>query len=192
MNGFSPTIPVGLLWTLARWAMPPRVEFGSPVQRQKKESTCHYHVPIKLCPRFKIGPGTMPNCRIFLDRYSGDIVSESIRLCWGDACFSEISERENLYKDEMFLVPIAWREEEKNDGNAYITDTRYFKNEGEKVHALTPDRSKHRFKLRVKSGKYERASPHFYLLRVPVGVSNGHFTVEIEYEGEGTRGMSTT
>lgn len=167
--------------------MPPVIDFGSPVQRQKDEAECHYHVPIKIFPRLKIGPATLGGCWIYMDRYEGDEIIDKIRLCWGDTAFEPVSNATALINGQVALVPIVWRSENNNERRAFITDMRFF-DKKEKYYPLLPDRAKHRFKLRVKCGKFERTSDHFYLIRVPVGTSNGHFTVEIEYEGEGSRG----
>ncbi|KKK74665.1 hypothetical protein LCGC14_2881480, partial [marine sediment metagenome] len=69
----------------------------------------------------------------------------------------------------------------------HIADLNFLRGEAQ-VNALEPDGSKHRFRLRVKCGRREWSSPHFYFIRVPEEASNGHFVVEVIYEGEGTQG----
>lgn len=169
--------------------MPPVIDFGSPVQRQKDEADCHYHIPIKIYPCLlkKIGPATLGGCWVFMDRYNGSNLIDRIRLCWGDAAFESTREEVALRKEHVVLVPIVFRSEKDNERRAFITDSRYFL-KNERPYPLDANRSKHRFKLRVKSGGFESTSPNFYIIRVPVGRSNGHFTVEIEYEGEGSVG----
>jgi hypothetical protein len=97
-------------------------------------------------------------------------------------------EFEMLRKGYVSLVPIAWRSESDLEGFGYFTDTRYVANQ-EKTYPIENTRDKYRFKLLVKSGSFANSSPQFYLIRCPSTPSNGHFVLEIEYEGEGTRGI---
>jgi hypothetical protein len=167
--------------------MPPVIRFHSPAQRSKDEAISFWHIPISIERRFKIGPGILPGCRVYLDRFEGGIVSNRILLQWGDACFGgQVGERATLTVHEILLVPICRRSENDESGEAYIADSRLLSNT-ESAYPLQPDRRKNRFKLRIKSGKKEFVSPYTYLIRVPKKKGNGHFVVEIEYEGEGSQ-----
>src|SRR5947209_3270773 len=81
------TIPVGLIMSALRFILPPRVAFGSPVQRAKDQLVSYWHIPISLHRCLKVGPGELPRCQVYLDRLDGGQVTETIRLQWGDAWF---------------------------------------------------------------------------------------------------------
>lgn len=164
--------------------MPTIVVFGSPVQRWKKEGESLWHIPVTIRPWLKFGPAGIDDCAFYLDEYEKGEIVDKISLAVGDAAFQNVSERVQLVKDRVFLIPVAWRSESDESMNGHITDTRFF-GKGERAYPLSPDRKKRRYRLRVKYGKKKQESPHFYLLRVPKTRSNGHFVLEIEYEGEG-------
>ena len=166
--------------------MPPVVVFGSPVQRSKEEAESLWHIPATLHRSYRVGPTTLDDCAFYLDEYEGNECVISMPLMVGDVSFTSLQERVQLVTDRVFLVPVAWRSEKDGDMCGYITDTRYFIHK-KRFHLLSPDRKKHRYRLRVKYGNQSQISPHFYLLRVPTISSNGHFVLEIEYEGEGSR-----
>lgn len=168
--------------------MPPIINFGSPVQRSKNEKESLWQVPVVIYPRIlrKIGPATLPGCFFYLDAYEGDKCTNRILLSVGDVAFSNPTPLGNLIAGEVALVPIAWRSEEIGEKCGFIADRRFFEKK-ERAYPLPPDRKKRRYRLRVKSGRWERQSPHFYLLRVPESASNGHFVLEIEYEGAGSQ-----
>jgi hypothetical protein len=168
--------------------MPPRIDFGSPVQRAKSELESFWHVPIKLHPRWWIGTSSLVNCRAYLDVYEGGHCKERIRLCWGDQTYKEREDYEHLRRGHVSLAPVAWRTELGEDRNGYFADARLVKSDQqERVHPISNTRVKYRFRLRIKSETFWAESPHFYQVRCPPISSNGHFIVEIEYEGEGTQ-----
>ncbi len=182
-------VPAGPLTWLVSNMCPPIIEFGSPVQRSKNEQESMWHVPIKLRRRIwgKIGPATLSLCRVFLDQYDGDKKTRSIRLCLGDTITFEMPKEETLLTRRVVLVPVAFRSEAGDDLDAYFLDMRYFQY-GIKSWPIPSGHQKHKFKLRVQSQELkDRHSSHFYMVRCPDGKSNGHFTVEIEYEGEGSQ-----
>ena len=186
---FSIQMPAGMLVWLGVKLMPPIIHFGSPVQRGKVEAESFWHIPISIKGRFwNIGPATLPGCRIFVDRYEADSKKEAIRMGWGDMTTEQPRQEELLRKHVVSLVPVAWRAEMGNDRDGYFTDTRFLEDRGDKYHPISSDRIKHKFKLRIKCGGFSRASPYFYVVRAPKSESNGHFVVEVEYEGEGTTG----
>jgi len=176
-------VPVGLLTSLAVRLMPPVVEFGAPVQRGRREEESFWHIPVTIHPRIfrRIGPAALYEVEIYLDEYRGEEVINKIRLCWGDAKFENPTTTTFLRRGDIKLVPVVIREEEESDGSAYVTDIRYFEHR-ERVVKLAADRRKHRYRLRVKSGTYETASKHIYVIRVPRTWTNGQFSLEIEYE----------
>ncbi len=96
-------------------------------------------------------------------------------------------EVEMLRSDHVSLIPVAWRSEAGKDRNGYFTDIVFVKDHSKKANSIPCTGDKYRFKLRVKSGSFSQTSRHFYLTRCINRQSNGHFTVEIEYEGEGTQ-----
>lgn len=181
-------LPIGPLWAVARWVMPPIIRFGSPVQRSKKETESYWHIPITIERLVwdAIGPAALSGCRVYLDIYEGTSCNNKLRMCWGDAVFGKTTETSGLRRGEVILVPIAWRSEDRG-GPAIFTDQHYL-NTQDPQHPVKDDRSKYRFKLRVQAGKFQRMSPHFYLIRIPHSASNGQFILEIEYEGAGTQG----
>jgi hypothetical protein len=185
IESFSVAVPAGAIMSAFRFILPPRVHFGSPVQRSKDQNICYWHIPISLQRCLKIGPGELPHCHVYLDRLDGDRITEKIKLHWGDAWFGVTGESATL-TTQVLLVPICWRSNADNNRIAYIADGRFI-SDREKAYPLQPDRKKHRFRLRIKSGKKSNISLHVYQVRVPDVTDNGHFTVEIEYEGEGSQ-----
>ena len=185
-------VPIGWLAFLGLKLMPPSIHFCSPVQRSKSESESFWHVPIRVFPKLFgwVGPRTITGCDVYLDLYRGGACTEKIRLGWGDAPFGAFSPRENVSGGYVWLVPVAWRSEIGDDRKGYFTDTRFIvdRQSSNRFHPIVNNRSKHLFKLRMKNGAFMKESPHFYQVRCPASVSNGHFTVEIVYEGEGTQG----
>jgi hypothetical protein len=179
------SIPAGVVTPLIRLVLPPRIEFGSASQRGKNEQESYWHIPIKIHRRFGIGPGQIPNCSVFLEVYENGIVVHKIRMAWGDAVFTQTAQTATLAVHEALLVPIVFRTECGNDGKAHIASLKYILH-GESEKVLEPERKKFRFKLRLNVGKKRFTSEHFYIIRVPRGRGNGHFTCEVEYEGEGT------
>lgn len=163
--------------------LPPRIEFGSPVQRGEREGESFWHVPIAIHPRIlkKIGPATAGACRIFMDLYQGDKCEDQIELRWGDYQLQSITERRTLRQGEPVLVPLVRRLESENDNNAYIADTKFHKDPDSKTKPILAGTNKKRFRLRIKWNTTKRVSPHFYLIRVPIEKSNSLFSVEIEY-----------
>ena len=88
---------------------------------------------------------------------------------------------------EVLLVPVCRRSELDSERHgAYLADSRLLAGKG-LAYELPADRKKHRFKLRLKSPAGEHSSSHTYIVRVPRKPGNGHFVVEIEYEGEGSQ-----
>lgn len=170
--------------------MPPIVEFGSPVQRAKTRGQSFWHVPIKIYPRVfkRVGPATLSHCRVYLDLYRGDDIANKIRLGFGDMYTDQPKKEETLQAGRPLLIPVVSRSEDSNDGRATIADLAFHNSEGT-PNLVENDRKKNKFRLRVKSGKDEWVSPHFYIIRVPIEPSNGQFSVEIEFEGEGTQGL---
>jgi len=176
----------GLAWAIVLWFVPPRVVFKSPSQRAKDETESFWHVPITVRPAIRWGSGSLDDCRIYLDVYEGKVCKDQIRMCWGDLGFTRKPEDTcNLRHGIVSLVPICKRSETVG-GFAIVTDQKFL-NMGDADKIVSADRSKYRFKLRVKSGTLERTSPHFYQVRVPRSNSNGQFILEMEYEGFGTR-----
>ena len=185
-------IPAGPLLGFAAWLMPPVAEFGCPVQRGKHDGESFWHIPVQIFPRLwkKIGPATISPCKVYMDRYSGDQKTDSIQLGWGDMHFEDGKAEELLQKGRVVLVPIVWRSELGDDTNAYIADLNFLRDRSQLVRSIAGDRKKNKFKLRVKSGaSWEKTSAHLYMIRVPDAQSNGQFSVEMEYEGEGTQGL---
>jgi hypothetical protein len=156
--------------------------FGSPAQRVKSKHETYWHVPIKVADG-----GPYPECKAYLDLYSGDECVDRIRLCWGDRTFEEPRDFENLVAGRVSLIPVAWRSEEGADRKGYFADARFVRDHSDRQYPIASNRVKRRFKLRITSGNLIFESPHFYLVRCPEIVSNGHFVVEVEYEGEGSR-----
>jgi hypothetical protein len=183
----SVQIPAGVVMGLYRHFLPPIVVFGSPVQRCKNETESWWHIPVTLRRKWGIGAPSLPSgCQVYLDRHSDEGgFNEAIRMRWGDAIFSETGDTATLVVGEPLLVPIVFRQE-NNEGKAYITDARYLLGK-DKPYPLAPDRKKIRFRLRVKVRGETFACSHPYIVRVPRVSSNGHFTCEVEYEGEGSR-----
>jgi hypothetical protein len=107
-------------------------------------------------------------------------------MAWGDQLHGKHAEVTGLRHGDVALVPIARRREDGDGAPAILADLINLNKQTERK-KFTADRTKHRFRLRVKARTFERASG-FYHLRVPRGKSNGHFTVEMEYEGAGTQG----
>jgi hypothetical protein len=177
--------PTGLLMTVGRWLLPPRVVFGSPVQRGKDEAESFWHIPIKIARKWGVGPGTLSGCIVYLDACHLGVITEKVRLPWGDAVFQPMAQRTDLENGEAILVPIASRSEKEAERNVTITSLKFFVGTGAEI-ILSTARDKFRFRLRVKSGDKTYTSEHFYLIRVPSrNGSNGHFVCEIEYEGGG-------
>ena len=191
MDAVTIAVPIGWLATLGIWIMPPRIRFGSPVQRGKAAGESFWHIPIEICPWLfgHIGPAKISPCQIYLDRFVGGQIADKIRLGWGDMHFEEPRLEEMLKSGRPLLVPIAWRSEAGDDRNAYWADLNFVRKSREYNRSIPADRQKNKFRLRVKFGRWRRSSPHFYMVRVPSNQSNGHFSVEIEYEGEGTQGV---
>jgi hypothetical protein len=179
------SIPAGFVLPLLRWLLPPRIQFGSASQRGKNEQQSYWHIPIKIHRRCLIGPGELPNCRVYLDEYEDDAVVHKIRMAWGDAVFTGTTATATLAVHEVLLVPIVLRTESGDDRSAHIASLKYLR-DGASETILAPDRRKFRFKLRVQVGNKRFISEHSYIVRVPKGRGNGHFTCEVEYEGEGT------
>ena len=135
-----------------------------------------------------VGKSKLEECEIFMDVYDGDRVSDKIRLVFGDMYSEKPSDTITMVYGKRVFIPIAFRSDSGNDQNAYIATQRYF-NKDEKDKPLQPDRRKHRFKLRLKSGGFERTTEHFYFIRVPNERRNSQFSVEQELFGDGTQGL---
>lgn len=185
---YSISVPAGLLISIGRKILPPVINFGSPVQRSKKERESFWHIPVMIQPRlFKtIGPATLYNCEFYLHEYDETTRRDGIRLYVGDWGFEQPGTVGNLTAGKVLLVPVAWRSEEQGEGNGYIADSRFFVKD-ERAYPILPDRKIHRYKIVLYSGKFTRESPHFYRLRVPQSRSNGHFVLELEYRGRTSR-----
>ena len=102
----------------------------------------------------------MTGCYVFLDLYKGEQVENSIRLGLGDAMLETPQESGVLRKDVVSLVPVAWRTEAGEDPQGYFTDTRFIRDRAERFNPINADRTKIRFRLRVKVGSFKRTSPH--------------------------------
>jgi hypothetical protein len=183
-DAISLSVPAGPLISLGRWILPPVINFGSPVQRSKNEQESFWHISVTIRPRLfkRIGPAVLFNCQFYLHEYEGNVCINKILLSVGDAAFVNPSLQGNLIAGEVTLVPIAWRSEVEGGGNGYIADTRFFEKK-ERAYPIPPDRKKHFYKLVMGSGKFACESPHFYRLRVPRSPSNGHFVLELDYQG---------
>lgn len=177
-------LSIGFGMGLIRMILPPRLVFGSPVQRSKDEAISFWHIPIAIKSRLPFAPSSMANCKLYFDRIEDKMVVDRIRLLWGDAVFARLGEVANFSPHDILLAPIVMRKE-GNDNRGYIVDRRHLEGR-QQPYPIEPDRHKVIFRLRIKVGKKEIVSPHNYIIRVPNGTSNGHFTCEIEYEGEGT------
>lgn len=190
MLEYTPSVSIPLGWLSSIWLrlMPAIVEFGSPANRcgANYEHQAHWHIPITLLRRMT-RPRIVTGCKVFADIYENDQKSQSIPLVWGDMMFfDKPAPQATLRWHEVEMVPIAWRSEQGGDANGYFTDATFFKDQRELNHSISCDRAWYRFKLRVQSGRFKSESPHFYRVHCPRARSNGQFTVEIEYEGEGT------
>jgi hypothetical protein len=163
------------------------VHFGAPVQRSKEGPISHWSVPIKIDER-KIkepSPTKIYPCELYLDGYQDGKSkkgAEGIRLWVGDVGLGGVTERTDLAAGSLHLVPIAWRSEEGDDKNGYITDGRFFRGVKPYEYPVWPNREKQRYHLRVKSAFFNCVSPHCYFLRVPTSSSNGHFVLEMEHK----------
>src|SRR5882672_10222947 len=120
IDSVSISAPVGLLVSVLRWLLPPVVLFGSPSQRGKEAGETFWHIPITVRRKAGIGPGELPRAQIFLDVYENGQVTQSIRLAWGDAVFTNIGESSTLVVNETLLVPIAQRSETANDRSVAV------------------------------------------------------------------------
>ncbi len=123
-----------------------------------------------------------------MDLYKGDQIEDSVELGWGDYQLQQIQSSAVLRRGETVLVPLFRRVEFGDDLNAYIADTKFHIDHESRTHPVVAGTNKKRFRLRVKWGRFNRISRHFYMIRVPDTQSNSLFSVEIEYEGEGKRG----
>jgi len=185
----SVAVPAGALWWVACKMLPPKIEFGCPVQRGQIATESFWHVPVRVIPCLwgKIGPATVGPCRIYMDVYKGNQIEDSVELGWGDYQLQNIQSSAVLRRGEPILVPLVFRAESGNDLSAYIADIKFHKDHESKTHPIEAGTNKRRFRLRVKWATNKRISGHFYMIRVPKTQSNSLFSVEVEYEGEGRR-----
>ena len=177
-------MPLGMLAGLRRKLMPPIIKFGSPAQRAKVQRELFWHVPVTLHPRWRIGPAEVPLCNVLLDIYEDGRRRNSLQMSWGDMLFVDPQCLEHLRANHVSLVPHCWRDRENE--RSVLRRCAVF---AKATRACRPDTGgrQDRFRIRVKSGSFVRQSPHYYLVRSPpAGSTNGLFTLEIEYEGEGT------
>lgn len=184
------TVPTaGLMNSILLKLMPPVIDFGSPVQRANpdKEHESHWHVPITIRPSVPlIGPKDLSACEVYLDHYEVGQDNREHLMRWGDLQFESQPRRiADLRHGHFELVPIAWRSELGGGGDGYITDAAFSLEERRFTIPIKSDQAWCCFKLRTKSGTFERESKHFYRIRCPQSASNGQFSVEVEYAGGG-------
>lgn len=182
---YTVSVPVGLVLRTLWAVMPPWIEFGSPVQRARSdnEAESFWHVPVRVWPMLfkRMGPGEIYGCRAFLE-FDG----KEIPLYWGDWKFGKCYAAASLTKGVPEMIPVIYRSEADKDRNAYIADSR-FHEQGTRHYPVLPDREKHLCRLIIRRGTKRYASPHRYVIRVPKGRGNGHFTMEIEYDRKETQ-----
>jgi hypothetical protein len=166
----------------------PKIKFGSPAQRAKYDLESFWHIPVKPDTASRNAPRSYPDCKVFLDRYESGAIKEKLRMCWGDMTFESPRDFAELVEGRVTLVPVAWRTESGDDRRGFFADARFAKDRRDRTSAIPSNHRKYRFRLRVVGRNFEVESPHFYLVRCPKIRSNGHFVVEMEYEGEGTQG----
>lgn len=182
------SVPTGLLWSLARWAMPPVVEFLAPSQRQKRdaEHISWWHIPVTVRRKFRwIGPSSLPVGEFLLVFRDEDGSEMVLNMGVGDAVVRKTYARTALQEGEVVLVPIVKRDEKDEKKGALVTDARFLE-KGQENYRFPNDRIKRVLRLRFKHGKKIHES-HPYILRVPITASNGQFTLECQYQGFGTR-----
>ena len=188
----SVSIPVSTLARIAWKLLSPVIDFGSPVQRGRRgqESESWWHIPVGLRRKFGIGPGTLPNCRIFAEVYEGDQLKDTVPLVWGDVKLtSSFSELSAINVGHILLTPVLYRREDQdNPQRGYVTGQEFISYREETAIFFEPDRSKHKIRLLLKSGTRKVRSGS-YIARIPDSGSNSQFTLEREYEGFGTTGV---
>ena len=183
-------VPTGLVVWAAKM-IPPYIGFGSPVQRAQDEAEAFWHVPISIDPGWwchRLGPATVGPCSVYADLEKGGVITNHIRLGFGDFYFGGCHGEAVMRRDHMLLVPIIWRSEKTEDRKAYIADMRFLEDQGDRHYPIGTTDKKVKFHLRITCGKFAASSPHKYLIKVPQASSNGHFQVEQEFEGEGSTG----
>jgi hypothetical protein len=158
IDSVSLSAPAGLLVSFVRWLLPPVVEFGSPSQRAKDANESFWHIPVTVHRKFGIGPGEIPRAQIFLDVYENGQATQTIRLAWGDAVFTNIGESSTLVIHEKLLVPIAQRSETANDRLVGVASLKHLMHKTTSERLVAPDRKKFRFRLRLKAGKRNSSS----------------------------------
>lgn len=170
----------GLIW--------PSPLFGSPVQRAKERHLSWWHVPVHIRAPL-VGRSSIDRCNVHMRMHRDDPYGDRlIDLRWQSKDKKEGDSETDLRPGIVKLVPVAWREE-GSDRNAYITDQQFLM-AGQRGLPLEPLEGKHKFKLIVQAGEKSWEAPHFYIIRVHDMESNGHFVVEQEYEGRGTKAFT--
>ncbi len=102
-----------------------------------------------------------------------------IIMRWQSRDVREGNSETTIEAGRIYFVPIALRDERREDGEAIITNHAHLVDHQEKWRVVDDTWA---FRLELRSGSTKWVSPHWYALRVPrAGVSNGHFTLQVHY-----------
>ena len=155
------------------------IVFGSPVQRALGHGESVWCIPVRLAST--ANHNNFSRCSVKTEFHSGD--SPSLR--WGDPKQNDSPQPETaLNSAASALVPIVTRREPSEPDTAWLMTASYHQGVGgEPKYSYPANRSLVRFRLVVISDDgTPYVSPQQYRFRVPSLVSNGQFTLEIEYD----------
>ncbi len=169
-----------LSWIRRIWRrMRPNPEFLCPYQNAgiQDPNLAWWHVPVTIRNWGKIKDST-----ICLIRLPGeDSPGDGIALRWQSRDHANGVSRATLRKGERLAVPIVFRLE-GGDGSAIITNENWLMHRETKW-KLEPRGMPYEFWLEVRRGNSRWRSPYRYAIGVPPPeVSNGHFTLSINYD----------
>jgi hypothetical protein len=165
--------------------MKPKVIFGCPIQGEKDPKESWWLVPVTL-KRRPLSGKKLEDARVYARLFDPDNPGTgAIELLWRDIDRITTSTRSTLRVGDVRFIPVVWRREGADQG-AYITDVEFVNsNKQKKMVAVTPRPGQVKIILFVKSGDYsDKSSP--YIIRNHAMESNGHFALEVQYEGLGT------
>ncbi|HEX9582895.1 MAG TPA: hypothetical protein VGB36_00125 [Gammaproteobacteria bacterium] len=156
---------------------PPPVIFGAPRQLASDADVAWWHVPVFIRPT-TMHKKELEMCKVQLVSFEGGGTALDMRWRTKD---SKAPVREvTLTEGRLFLVPVAARKETGN--RAAIITNESFLNEKKVKLQMPAGKSKWVLRVQNKDGKWE--SEHSYMLLVPpADRGNGHFVLEVRYEG---------
>lgn len=158
---------------------PPPVIFGAPRQLASEAKTSWWHVPVYIQPQ-TMHKKELQKCRVKLVSLEGG-GGAALNMRWRTKEAKEPVSEITLTEGRLFLVPIAARKEAGDKRVAIITNESFL---AEKKVKMQLPAGKTKWVLRVQNEDGNWESEHSYVLLVPpADQGNGHFVLEVRYDG---------